>query len=63
MPFVTTTEEELDSIYKIRFKGVFVLTQKLRRLINEGANRQRVHCPDSHQLAGRFRLRVDEGRC
>src|SRR5258708_25225875 len=30
------TEEELDSIYKVHFKGVFFLTQKLLPLINDG---------------------------
>ncbi|GCF11561.1 SDR family NAD(P)-dependent oxidoreductase [Dictyobacter arantiisoli] len=36
MPFATTTEEELDSIYNVHFKGVFFLTQKLLPLINDG---------------------------
>ena len=36
MPFETTTEEELDSIYNVHFKGVFFLTQKLLPLINDG---------------------------
>ncbi|MGI8508597.1 MAG: SDR family NAD(P)-dependent oxidoreductase [Gemmatimonadaceae bacterium] len=31
-----TTEEELDSLYNIHFKGVFFLTQKLLPLINDG---------------------------
>jgi NAD(P)-dependent dehydrogenase (short-subunit alcohol dehydrogenase family) len=35
MPFETTTEEELDSIYSVHFKGVFFLTQKLLPLIND----------------------------
>ena len=30
------TEEELDSIYNVHFKGVFFLTQKLLPLINDG---------------------------
>src|ERR1700738_4353270 len=30
------TEEELDSLYSIHFKGVFFLTQKLLPLINDG---------------------------
>jgi len=34
--FDHTTEEELDSVYTINFKGVFFLTQKLLRLINDG---------------------------
>src|SRR5260370_21597276 len=37
MPFEKATEEELDSIYKVHFKGVFFLTQKLLPLINDGA--------------------------
>jgi len=36
MPFETATEEELDSIYSVHFKGVFFLTQKLLPLINDG---------------------------
>ncbi|MFM0300461.1 SDR family oxidoreductase [Paraburkholderia sediminicola] len=35
-PFDTTTEEELDSLYNVHFKGVFFLTQKLLPLINDG---------------------------
>jgi NAD(P)-dependent dehydrogenase (short-subunit alcohol dehydrogenase family) len=34
--FDQTTEEELDRIYNIHFKGVFLLTQKLLPLINDG---------------------------
>lgn len=36
MSFEQTTEEELDRLYNIHFKGVFVLTQKLLPLINDG---------------------------
>lgn len=36
MPFATATEEELDSVYNVHFKGVFFLTQKLLPLINDG---------------------------
>ena len=36
MPFEKATEEELDSIYSVHFKGVFFLTQKLLPLINDG---------------------------
>jgi NAD(P)-dependent dehydrogenase (short-subunit alcohol dehydrogenase family) len=36
MPFEKATEEELDNIYNIHFKGVFFLTQKLLPLINDG---------------------------
>ncbi|MBV8351986.1 MAG: SDR family oxidoreductase [Verrucomicrobia bacterium] len=36
MPFEKTTEEELDSIYNVHFKGVFFLTQKLLPFINDG---------------------------
>ncbi len=34
--FEETTEEELDSLYAVHFKGVFFLTQKLLPLINDG---------------------------
>jgi NAD(P)-dependent dehydrogenase (short-subunit alcohol dehydrogenase family) len=34
--FATTTEEELDAIYNVHFKGVFFLTQKLLPFINDG---------------------------
>jgi NAD(P)-dependent dehydrogenase (short-subunit alcohol dehydrogenase family) len=36
MPFEKATEEELDSIYNVHFKGVFFLTQKLLPLIKDG---------------------------
>jgi len=36
LPFEKATEEELDSIYNVHFKGVFFLTQKLLPLINDG---------------------------
>ncbi len=36
MPFENATEEELDSIYNVHFKGVFFLTQKLLPFINDG---------------------------
>jgi NAD(P)-dependent dehydrogenase (short-subunit alcohol dehydrogenase family) len=36
MPFEQATEEELDSIYNVHFKGVFFLTQKLLPLIHDG---------------------------
>ena len=36
MPFEKATEEELDSIYNVHFKGVFFLTQKLLPLIRDG---------------------------
>jgi len=32
----TTTEDELDSLYNVHFKGVFFLTQKLLPLVNDG---------------------------
>jgi NAD(P)-dependent dehydrogenase (short-subunit alcohol dehydrogenase family) len=35
-PFETTTEQALDDLYNIHFKGVFFLTQKLLPLINDG---------------------------
>ena len=34
--FDQTTEEDLDKIYNIHFKGVFFLTQKLLPLLNDG---------------------------
>ena len=34
--FDKTTEEELDSLYHVHFKGVFFLIQKLLPLINDG---------------------------
>jgi NAD(P)-dependent dehydrogenase (short-subunit alcohol dehydrogenase family) len=34
--FDQTTEEELDAIYNVHFKGVYFLTQKLLPLINDG---------------------------
>jgi NAD(P)-dependent dehydrogenase (short-subunit alcohol dehydrogenase family) len=34
--FEGTTEEELDKVYNVHFKGVFFLTQKLLPLINDG---------------------------
>ncbi|XRD81892.1 SDR family oxidoreductase [Dyella halodurans] len=34
--FEHTTEEELDALYHVHFKGVFFLTQKLLPLINDG---------------------------
>ena len=34
--FAQTTEEELDKLYNVHFKGVFFLTQKLLPLMNDG---------------------------
>jgi NAD(P)-dependent dehydrogenase (short-subunit alcohol dehydrogenase family) len=34
--FDQTTEEELDKVYNVHFKGVFFLTQKLLPLMNDG---------------------------
>jgi NAD(P)-dependent dehydrogenase (short-subunit alcohol dehydrogenase family) len=34
--FDKVTEEEMDSLYQVHFKGVFFLTQKLLPLINDG---------------------------
>lgn len=36
MPFDKATEEELDSLYHVHFKGVFLLTQKLLPFLNDG---------------------------
>lgn len=35
-PFDQTTEDEVDQLYNVHFKGVFFLTQKLLPLINDG---------------------------
>ncbi len=35
-PFDEVTEDELDSLYKVHFKGVFFLTQKLLPFIHDG---------------------------
>jgi NAD(P)-dependent dehydrogenase (short-subunit alcohol dehydrogenase family) len=35
-PFAKTTEDELDGLYQVHFKGVFFLTQKLLPLIKDG---------------------------
>jgi NAD(P)-dependent dehydrogenase (short-subunit alcohol dehydrogenase family) len=34
--FAQTTEQELDNLYNVHFKGVFFLTQKLLPLMNDG---------------------------
>jgi NAD(P)-dependent dehydrogenase (short-subunit alcohol dehydrogenase family) len=36
MPFEKVTEDELDDLYRVHFKGVFLLSQKLLPLINDG---------------------------
>ena len=36
MPLESVTEEEMDSIYNVHFKGVLFLTQKLLPLMNDG---------------------------
>ncbi len=35
-PFDKVTEEDLDSLYNVHYKGVFFLTQKLLPLLNDG---------------------------
>jgi NAD(P)-dependent dehydrogenase (short-subunit alcohol dehydrogenase family) len=35
-PFALTTEEQMDSMYYIHFKGVFLLSQRLLPLMNDG---------------------------
>ena len=35
-PFAETTEEQLDAIFNVHYKGVFFLTQKALPLINDG---------------------------
>ncbi|WLE63681.1 SDR family oxidoreductase [Burkholderia plantarii] len=35
-PFDSVTESDLDALYRVHFKGVFFLTQKLLPLINDG---------------------------
>ena len=69
MPFEKATEEEFDSVLSVHFKGVFFLTQKLLPLMAEASAADegwRAHCEpidgaDSHGLARRSDLRVDEG--
>ena len=47
--FEKTTEEELDGLYNVHFKGVFFLTQKLLPLINDGGtDREHLLGPDAH---------------
>ncbi|SFJ34554.1 NAD(P)-dependent dehydrogenase, short-chain alcohol dehydrogenase family [Paenibacillus sp. UNC496MF] len=36
--FASTTEEELDALYRVHLKGAFFLTQKLLPLINDGGD-------------------------
>jgi NAD(P)-dependent dehydrogenase (short-subunit alcohol dehydrogenase family) len=52
MPFAQTTEEELDSLYNVHFKGVYFLTQKLLPLINDGGRIVNIST-GSTRLAGR----------
>lgn len=52
MPFAQTTEEELDSLYNVHFKGVYFLTQKLLPLINDGGHIVNIST-GSTRLAGR----------
>src|SRR5271154_560259 len=51
MPFATATEEELDSIYSVHFKGVFFLTQKLLPLINDGGRIVNVSTPRTRLIS------------
>jgi len=37
-PFLKVTEDELDKLYDVNFKGVFFLTQKLLPLMNDGGS-------------------------
>jgi NAD(P)-dependent dehydrogenase (short-subunit alcohol dehydrogenase family) len=52
MPFAQTTEEELDNLYNVHFKGVYFLTQKLLPLINDGGRIVNIST-GSTRLAGR----------
>ena len=61
MPFEKTTEEELDSIYDVHFKGVFFLTQKLLPLINDGGRIVNVSTARTRSSSPEVRLRVAEG--
>ena len=61
LTFDKTTEEELDSLYNVHFKGVFFLTQKLLPLINDGGRVVMVDGPDPHHRAGERTLCVHEG--
>jgi NAD(P)-dependent dehydrogenase (short-subunit alcohol dehydrogenase family) len=60
--FEKTTEEELDGLYNVHFKGVFFLTQKLLPLIQDGGRIVNLSSGlDSHRGARKWDLRVDEG--
>jgi NAD(P)-dependent dehydrogenase (short-subunit alcohol dehydrogenase family) len=52
MPFAQTTEQELDGLYNVHFKGVYFLTQKLLPLINDGGRIVNIST-GSTRLAGR----------
>ena len=47
-----TTEEELDSLYNVHFKGVFFLTQKLLPLLNDGGR--------IVNITGRWNLKISD---
>jgi NAD(P)-dependent dehydrogenase (short-subunit alcohol dehydrogenase family) len=36
VPFAKTTEEQLDTIYNIQFKGTYLLTQRALNILNDG---------------------------
>ena len=61
MPFEKATEEELDSIYNVHFKGVFFLAEAASAHQRRRTNRQPIDGADSRRFARRGSLRVDEG--
>jgi len=61
MPFEKATEEELDNIYNVHFKGVFFLTQKLLPLINDGGRIVNISTAELASPRPEARLRLDEG--
>ncbi len=62
MAFEKATEDELDSLYNVHFKGVFFLTQKLLPLINDGGRIVNVFdSANAPHLARWRRVRLDEG--
>jgi NAD(P)-dependent dehydrogenase (short-subunit alcohol dehydrogenase family) len=61
--FDKTTEAELDSLYHVHFKGVFLLTQKILPLMNDGGRIvMDLLGSHAHHLAGKRPLCVHEGR-
>lgn len=62
MAFEKATEEELDSVYNVHFKGVFFLSQKLLPLIRDGGRIvKRIDSANAPLLAWRRGVWLDEG--